>query len=89
MRIILLDARLMTSKDTVHAYLQEELGREEYVGQNLDALYDVLSTWDEETTLVIAYTEELALEEDSYGKKVLNVFQEVALESETLTIEIE
>ena len=39
---------------SLHDYLREQLGFEDYYGRNLDALYDVLSMWPEELRI---YTE--------------------------------
>ena len=58
-----LDCRKMTDKQAAHAYLKQELSFPEYYGNNLDALYDVLTELGEQTELVLknwhALTEQL------------------------------
>ena len=39
----ILDASLMTDKETTHEYLQKVMGFPDYYGKNLDALYDCLT----------------------------------------------
>ncbi|GAA0357101.1 hypothetical protein GCM10008932_07480 [Alkalibacterium iburiense] len=88
MRIIQLDGRDMTDKDSIHQYLQEKLGIVEYYGHNLDALYDILSTWDEEITIQLSHSEDVLSHLDRYGETLLNTLQEASLENDSLTIEI-
>ena len=45
MKIIVLDFTYFDSAEKVHRYIAEKLGFPEYYGENLDALYDVLSVW--------------------------------------------
>lgn len=50
---VLLDGRLMVSRDTVHDQLAEKLSFPSYYGRNLDALYDVLSTYPEDIKVTL------------------------------------
>ena len=47
MKIIVLDFKYFETPADVHEYLAEKLGFPAYYGRNLDALFDVLSTWSE------------------------------------------
>lgn len=88
MRVIQLDGRDMTDRESIHHYLQEKLGIVEYYGHNLDALYDILSTWDEDLTIQLSHSEDVLSHLDRYGETLLNTLQEASLENESLTIEI-
>lgn len=43
MKQIVMDGKLMRSRDAAHAYLKAALELPPYYGANLDALYDILS----------------------------------------------
>lgn len=43
MRLLLLDMNEMSSEETVHNYLMEQLAFPDYYGKNLDALSDMLT----------------------------------------------
>ena len=88
MRMIQLDGRDMTDRESIHHYLQKKLGIVEYYGHNLDALYDILSTWDEEITIQLRHSEDVLSHLDRYGETLLNTLQEASLENDSLTIEI-
>src|SRR5690554_464926 len=83
MRIIQLDGRDMTDKGSIHQYLQEKLGIVEYYGHNLDALYDILSTWDEDLTIQLSHSEDVLSHLDRYGETLLNTLQEASLENKS------
>ena len=52
-----LDGRRLSDKEAAHVYLQEVLPFPDYYGQNLDALYDVLTEGSEDTLLWILHAE--------------------------------
>ena len=54
MRSIKLRFADFADKKAVHDYLSSQLGFPDYYGANLDAMYDVLSTWPEDIRI---YTE--------------------------------
>ena len=51
MRTVVLDFHDFEDKASVHRFLSEHLDFPDYYGNNLDALYDVLSTDGRETTI--------------------------------------
>ncbi len=57
MRTIVLDFNDFQDEKAVHAFLASRLDFPDYYGNNLDALYDVLSTEDRETNAVLLHTE--------------------------------
>ncbi len=64
-----------------HDYLKEAFGFPDYYGKNLDALYDCLS--DLRNTEIIIYNIE---DVDEFSLKVLRVIDDVAEETDELTI---
>ena len=75
---IVLDARRFKGRSRAHAYLKEALRLPDYYGKNLDALYDCLGDIGEE----IQKKEYLG----DYGKTMLRVFKDAAVENEALTV---
>ena len=53
--MIILEGNRMDNRAALHAHLKEKLRLPEYYGNNLDALYDVLSTEDRETNAVLLH----------------------------------
>ena len=50
-----LDCRQMADKQAVHAYLKQALSLPEYYGNNLDALFDILTEYEEPVELVLTH----------------------------------
>ncbi|MBR2027574.1 MAG: barstar family protein [Oscillospiraceae bacterium] len=72
---------LSLDKTAVHRMLAEKLDFPPYYGNNLDALYDIMSTYSDEVVLHITG-------ESDYGKKILKTIEEAALENKNIKIEI-
>ena len=53
MKQVILDFIQFETKEEVHEFLSQTLGFPEYYGRNLDALYDLLSVWSEETAFYL------------------------------------
>jgi len=78
---ITLDGRKMLDKDAVHAYLKAVLHLDEYYGNNLDALWDVLSSYYQPLEIHLIYREEMLKHLGSYGESLIKLFEEVAEEN--------
>ena len=89
METIILDAAAMTDRAAAHAYLAERLNLPEYYGRNLDALFDLLSTREEEARLVVENASALAGNLGPYGRALLGALEDAAAENPGLTLEIE
>ncbi|HZJ86686.1 MAG TPA: barstar family protein, partial [Erysipelothrix sp.] len=50
---IVLDGSMMINQRITHLYLRYNLKLPKAYGHNLDALYDVLSTWDKSTLIIL------------------------------------
>ena len=86
---VIIDGRKMTDKQTLHAYLKEQCEFPEYYGNNLDALYDVLTERTEPLEIKVEYAEELKEILCGYGEAFIETLLDAAAENESVTVEIE
>lgn len=73
---VIIDCQELLKKERAHAYLAEVFEFPDYYGKNLDALFDCLTELGECTIMLKG--EHLLHQADSYGIKVLQVFEEAA-----------
>ena len=73
-----LDCRKMTDKQATHAYLKQALALPDYYGNNLDALYDLMTDREEETVLVLGYWRQLGALLGDYGISLLETLREAS-----------
>lgn len=85
---IVIDGNYMKSKRKTHSYLKKKLNLPDYYGENLDALWDILSTWSDK--LNIRFINEYKAREylDLYGRDLVELFKEAAEENPNIEIEI-
>ncbi|MFA1822840.1 barstar family protein [Virgibacillus oceani] len=81
MRQVILDGTKIQGKGTVHSYLKEQLNLQAYYGNNLDALWDALSTHAEPLEIEFIHHEQMMAQLGNYGKAVLQVFEDAAEEN--------
>ena len=81
MRQVIIDGTKIQGKDTVHSYLKEQLNLQAYYGNNLDALWDALTTHDEPLEIEFIHHEQMMVQLGNDGKAVLQVFEEAAEEN--------
>ena len=86
---IRLNGREMVDRVATHAYLKQKLALPEYYGNNLDALWDCLSTDFSLKKIVIIEPENIIENLGSYGEFLLNVFNQVAEENIFIKVDIE
>lgn len=77
---ITVDGRRMTSKEVLHAQLKEQCGFPEDYGNNLDALYDLLTSRSEPLEISIIYAEELKELLCGYGEAFLDTLRDAEAE---------
>lgn len=73
-----LDCRKMTDRQAAHAYLKQELRFPDYYGNNLDALYDLMTDREEETVLVLGYWRQLPVLLGDYGLSLLETLRQAS-----------
>lgn len=88
MNEIRLNGTKMVDKATTHAYLKRKLALPAYYGENLDALWDCLST--DSVVKVINIHSPAAITKNlgAYGESLIKLFEEVAEENKRITINI-
>jgi len=82
----IIDGRLMVDKVSAHTYLKETLSFPEYYGNNLDALYDVLTERHSPVLITIEHTDELKTLLSEYGAALLETFSDAAENNPNLTV---
>ena len=87
MRVII-DGREMKDKQTLHAYLKEQCNFPDYYGNNLDALYDVLTDRPEPLEIQLDHAGELKEILCGYGEAFIETLQDAAAENKRLTLTI-
>lgn len=83
---IVLDGGQMRTRDTAHEYLRARLHFPEHYGRNLDALFDLMSTYPHPVTLVICHRRELLAALGDYGICLLDAIDDAAWENPALTV---
>lgn len=77
MKKIVIDGDKIDSRETLFAVVKEQLQAEDFIGNNLDALHDVLSEFGEPVELEVknlgAFTESLG----EYASRFLCVFRDL------------
>ena len=86
--IVELDCRMMTDRGTAHDYLAEKFEFPGYYGRNLDALFDLLSTYEKDAQIVVNAPELLEENLGAYGKNILKTLEEAARENPKLILQI-
>ncbi len=74
MKIVVLDGRKMTDRETAHTYIKRKLQLPEYYGKNLDALYDCLCEMSG-VQIILTYVSEMKDNLRRYADNLLNVFE--------------
>lgn len=78
---IILDGKKMVDRRTGHEYLKEKLGFPEYYGRNLDALWDILTSYSEPLDIKLINKDVIIGLLGSYGQGIIDVFQEASGEN--------
>lgn len=85
---VVLDGALMTSKEAAHAHLRQKFDFPDYYGNNLDALWDLLSTWSDPLFVRLIHSESLYQSLGAYGVQLISVFTDVIQENSKIQFEI-
>ena len=85
---VILDGRFMKNKKLVHLYIKFQIESREYIGNNLDALWDVLSTYSQPIRISL-YNKDILIENlGDYGLSLIKVFEDAAEENSFIEFEI-
>jgi len=85
---VIIDGRNIKDKQSLHAYLKEQCNFPDYYGNNLDALYDVLTDRAEPLEIVVENSEELKEILCGYGEAFIETLQDAAAENERIIVKI-
>lgn len=80
---VILDGQKIADKEQLHELFRKQLELPDYYGENLDALYDVLSTYSEAVEITILHKEQLCSNVPFYGERLLSMLQIAAEENES------
>lgn len=83
---IILDMRLSETPSETQEYLKDALGFPDYYGKNLDALYDMLTTW----TVPAVFCLRLPMSEKmkEYASRLQRVFTDASLHNRNLRVTV-
>jgi ribonuclease inhibitor len=85
MKTICLALNKFSTPKNVHPYLKEKLAFPSYFGNNLDALYDVLSTYHEPLTICI-HCGHTAVAQNPQWQSFLHLLHDVSKENPRIQI---
>lgn len=86
--MILLNGKRMTSRKSTHLYLKRKLNLPSYYGNNLDALWDILSTSSDPMDIVLFNKDALNDNLGSYSSGLLSVFKDVSEDNKNVKFRI-
>ncbi|HZK10067.1 MAG TPA: barstar family protein [Clostridia bacterium] len=86
MNKVYLDGRKMDNPAQAHSYLQESMDFAGYYGENLDSLWDELTSIGSPITVKLLYKGEMLENLGDYGKKLLDTFREASEENPHLVL---
>ena len=85
-RLYLIDAALFTSRETAHDVMQNAFWNREYVGRNLDALYDVLTSIRRDAEIRIYGMVAARRQIGEYADRILAVYYAAATQNPHLRV---
>lgn len=75
MKELIIDGAAMTSKKAMYIHLSRVFSFPSHFGNNLDALWDILTEENEPTTIYFKNVTKVIEHLDGYGEKLIQVFQ--------------
>ncbi|BBI32686.1 barstar family protein [Cohnella abietis] len=88
MKQVTLNGAKMESIEVAHSYIARKLSFPSYYGHNLDALWDVLSSINENLHITLVNNDLLITSLGDYGRSLVDVFIEAAQESDCVQFEL-
>lgn len=88
MKILIIDGRRCKTKAQTFAYLAKKIPFPDYFGNNLDALYDVLTAYPEQTCFRIRFSASIRSNLGDWGKTFVQLFMDAASINSNIAVEI-
>lgn len=88
MKIINIDGKLIKSKLGIHKFLKNRINDDAYIGNNLDALYDVLSNYSEKLKFNMYNLKYVNNELAPYVNSLIKTFEDLVAVNENIEFEI-
>lgn len=88
MKIINIDVKLISSKLGIHRFLKKRINSDDYIGDNLDALYDVLSNYDGRIKFNVYNLKYVNNELLGYVESLLSTIEDACDINENIMLEI-
>lgn len=88
MKKIRLNGAEMLDKVSTHAYLKRKLVLPDHYGENLDALWDCLSTDFSAKKIMIDHPESIVKNMGAYGESLLALFHDIAAENQRIEVKL-
>lgn len=85
---VILNGERMDSIEKAHLYMKKKLNTPEYFGENLDALWDVLSCYSEPIKISLKNKDKLIKNLGDYGESIIQVFQDAEIENENISFQV-
>lgn len=89
MKYLYLDGLKMLTKQDAHRHLKEGFQFPDYYGANLDALYDLLSTWSESVEVRVENYDAMIVSLGKYGIDLIKTIKEASRENWKVHLVIE
>lgn len=86
MREFIINGEAMTSKKAMYTHLNRVFSFPNYFGNNLDALWDLLTEENEPTVIYFKHIAKLIEHMDGYGEKLIQVFQNLEQTTDNYTV---
>lgn len=86
MKILRLNGHMMRTKTSMYNHIAAVFSLPSYFGNNLDALWDVLSDIDEPTLIEFTQIKYILKYLDGYGVKILEIFQLLETYNENISV---
>lgn len=88
MKTIHLNGAEMLDKASTHAYLKKKFALPDHYGENLDALWDCLSTDFSAKKIMIDRPESIVKNMGAYGESLLALFHDIAAENHSIEVHL-
>lgn len=84
-----LNGNSMGTKELAHLYLKWKLELPDYYGENLDGLWDILSSQSEPLEITLYNKDKLVGHLGEYGESIINLLNDVSDENKNISIKMD